>query len=61
MELKEIEHHLQKLIRVGTASCESCGAQTRFSEIEMYNGIYLCPECLKKIAWKPEEILELPA
>jgi len=61
MELKEIELVLQKLQRVGLALCESCNQQVRFSEMDLYNGIYLCPDCLRKIAWRPEEILELPA
>jgi hypothetical protein len=61
MELKEIDLILAKLEKVGIANCESCNSQVRFSEIDIYNGIYLCPECLKKIAWKAEGVLELPS
>jgi predicted RNA-binding Zn-ribbon protein involved in translation (DUF1610 family) len=61
MELREIEFVLQKLQRVGIATCESCSQQAKFSEVDIFNGTYLCPDCLKKIAWRPEEILELPA
>jgi hypothetical protein len=61
MELKEIDLILSKLEKVGIAACESCGRQTKFSEIDIFNGTYLCPECLRKIAWKAEGILELPA
>jgi predicted RNA-binding Zn-ribbon protein involved in translation (DUF1610 family) len=60
MEMKEVELIVQKLQRVGVAYCDSCNRQVRFSEIDFYSGAYLCPECLRKIAWKPEEILELP-
>lgn len=61
MELKEIEAILQKLNRVGVAQCESCNQHAKFSEVDNYNGVFLCPDCLRKIAWKPEEMLELPS
>jgi hypothetical protein len=61
MELKDIELILAKLEKVGIATCESCNCQVRFSEVDIYNGTYLCPECLRKIAWKAEGVLELPS
>jgi formylmethanofuran dehydrogenase subunit E len=59
--MKEIEMVLQKLHKVGVVSCESCNRQVRFSEVDLFKGTYLCLDCLRKIAWKPEEILELPS
>jgi predicted RNA-binding Zn-ribbon protein involved in translation (DUF1610 family) len=59
MELKEIEAILIKLQKVGTATCESCQMQVKFSEIDIFSGAYLCPECLRKIAWRPERTVEL--
>jgi RNA polymerase-binding transcription factor DksA len=59
MELKEIEIALLKLHKVGLAVCESCNQQARFSEINVFNGVYLCISCLRKIAWKQEEPVEL--
>jgi len=59
MEIKEIETILMKLIKVGAASCESCESQVKFSDLDMFNGMYLCPDCLRKNAWKPERTVEL--
>jgi hypothetical protein len=61
MELKEIENMLTKLDKVGIATCEICNAQVKFSEIDLFNGSYVCPECLRKLAWKAEGVLELPS
>jgi hypothetical protein len=61
MELREIEAMLAKLQKVGFASCETCHKQMQFSEIEIYRGYYLCPECMRKEIWKIEGEVELPA
>jgi formylmethanofuran dehydrogenase subunit E len=61
MELREIEAMLAKLQKVGFAACETCHKQMQFSDIELHNGNYLCPECMKKEIWKTEGEVELPA
>jgi hypothetical protein len=61
MEIKEIETMLMKLDKVGIAVCESCNQQVKFAEITIFSGTYLCPECLRKAAWKVEGVLELPS
>jgi predicted RNA-binding Zn-ribbon protein involved in translation (DUF1610 family) len=61
MDIREIETMLTKLQKVGIATCESCNIQIKFSEIETFNGTYLCPKCLKNIVWKPEGVVELPS
>jgi len=60
MDIKDIEATILKLQKVGFACCESCKRQSPFSEIENFNGSYLCPDCLKKVIWKPEDVIELP-
>jgi formylmethanofuran dehydrogenase subunit E len=59
MELKEIEIILAKLQKVGSATCESCQKQFKFFEVDVFNGVYLCPACLRKAAWHPERTVEL--
>ena len=61
VDLREIDDILAKLQKVGTATCESCNLQTKFNEIEMFNGSYLCPDCLRKIAWRTDNVVELPS
>jgi hypothetical protein len=61
MELKEIDNLLSKLEKVGIARCESCSKETKFFEITIFNGSYLCPDCLRRAAWKTEGVLELPS
>ncbi len=61
MELKEIELLLTKLERVGIGSCESCDKQLRIADLDIYNGTFLCPECMRKVVWQSEGVLELPA
>ena len=61
MELKEIELLLSKLERVGIGCCESCDKKLRIAELDVFNGTYLCPQCLRKVAWKSESVLELPS
>ena len=60
MELREIEALLVKLQKVGFAVCESCHKQMSFAEIELYNGYYLCPECMRREIWKIQGEVELP-
>jgi RNA polymerase-binding transcription factor DksA len=59
MELKEIESLLTKILRVGMGRCESCNRQFRIAEFDVYSGTFLCPECLRKISWKKENVVEL--
>jgi len=59
MDLREIEDTLLKLQKVGIATCEACDQQFKFSDIEVFGGSYLCPSCLRKAVWKPEDIVEL--
>jgi hypothetical protein len=61
MELKEIENMLTKLDKVGIATCEMCNIQVKFADIDLFNGTYVCPECLRKLAWRAEGVLELPS
>jgi hypothetical protein len=60
MEIREIEAIVTKLQKIGFAACETCHNQMQFSKIELFNGYYLCPECLKKEIWKTEGEVELP-
>ena len=59
MDQREMEIILAKLLKVGSATCEACGMQAKFSEIDVYNGSYLCPDCMRKITWAQHEIIEL--
>jgi predicted RNA-binding Zn-ribbon protein involved in translation (DUF1610 family) len=61
MDLREIEIMLAKLAKIGVGSCESCNKQLKISEFDVYNGVYLCPECIRKVSWKKETIVELPS
>jgi hypothetical protein len=59
MDQREMEIILTKLLKVGTAACESCHMQVKFSEIDIFNGTYLCPDCLRKVSWQQEDTIEL--
>ncbi len=61
MELKEIEIILAKIEKVGIGCCESCNKQLKIAELDVYNGNFLCPECMRKVIWKTEGIVELPS
>jgi predicted RNA-binding Zn-ribbon protein involved in translation (DUF1610 family) len=61
MELREIELILIKLQKVGTAACESCNKQVKFSDVEVFGGSYLCPDCMRKVIWAKNDIIELPS
>ncbi len=61
MELKEIELLLTKLEKVGIGSCESCGKQVRIADLDIFNGTFLCPQCMRKVVWETEGVLELPS
>ena len=60
MDIRDIEAAIIKLQKVGFATCESCKKVLPFSEIENFNGTYLCPDCLRKDIWKPQGVIELP-
>ncbi len=61
MNNEEMTAILTKLVKVGLAKCEMCGGTNKFTEINDFKGALLCPECLKKAAWKSDESIELPS
>lgn len=61
MDAKEIEDILTKLQRVGLARCEKCRLEVPFSDVTQFDGIFVCSGCLRQMAWKSEEPIDLPA
>jgi RNA polymerase-binding transcription factor DksA len=59
MELREIEVLLAKLGKIGVGSCETCNKQLRIDKIDVYNGVYLCPDCLRRVSQAKSAVIEL--
>lgn len=61
MEAKEMNDLLNKMQRVGLGRCEGCQSQTRLADLVEFNASFICPDCLRKMAWTSDDTIELQA